>query len=423
MATAMRILYFAQFFNLPDEPGGSRVYQLSRAWVSAGHDVTVVTGTVNDKSRTVAGKYRGRLVTEERVDGIRVLRTWVYSPSRGSYGKRYVNFVSYAASAGLAAALRGGRADLVYATSTPLTAVLPGHWNATARHIPWIFEVRDLWPESAVVAGVLKARSPVAQAADRLARQLYRRAARVVGVTRGIADGLVRQGVPASKVLMIPNGVDDWMVEGLDLLPRPEKSAGASAGDINIVYCGAHGPWNGLGQILDAAALLRDDERVRFTFIGDGEDRRKLEARAVSDGLGRVRFLGTLPKKEAFAHLAAASANIVVTWDHPFQRMVLANKIFDYLAAARPVVVAAEGEMAALVREAGAGLVVPPGRPEELAGAIRRMAAMSGAERDAMGRRGREYILARYRRAELAAELLRVFDQVLVETSGRARLA
>jgi glycosyltransferase involved in cell wall biosynthesis len=216
--------------------------------------------------------------------------------------------------------------------------------------------------------------------------------------------------VPASKVLFVPNGVDDWMVA-----PAPSRAASPS-GDFEVVYCGAHGPWNGLGQILDAAALLAADEHIRFTFIGDGEDRKALEERAVREGLTRVRFLGTLAKKEAFARLTAAAATVVVTWDHPFQRMVLANKIFDYLAASRPVVVAAEGEMAALVREAEAGLVVPPGRPEELAAAIRRLAAMNAAERDAMGRRGRQHILAHYRRTELAGELLRRFDEVL----GRA---
>ncbi len=420
----MRILYFVQYLSLPDEPGGSRPYQFARAWTQAGHQVTIITGNVNYNTLEVRENCRGRLITEEVVDGIRVLRVWVYARTRGSFKKRYLNFLSYAITASIAAFFRGGGADLVYASSTPLTAVVPGYVAARLRRAPFYFEVRDLWPESAIVAGALRPDSPVARGAAWLAGFFYKRAARLPAVTRGIADGLRVHGVPEEKILLIPNGVDDWMAEAAQQPPPPsppQPQQAAARDRFQIVYCGAHGIWNGLSQIIDAAAILRDETGIEFLFVGDGDERAALTDRVRREGLASVRFLGAVPKREAFRRLQSASATIIVTWDHPFQRMVLANKLFDYLAAGHPVIVGADGEMAELVRDAGAGVVVPPNRPDLLAGAIRTVHRMSAAERDRMGEKGRLYILEHYRRADLARKLEQSFARTVAERKGKRR--
>lgn len=402
----MHVVYFVQYFNLPDEPGGSRPYQFAREWTRAGHRVTVVTGAVNHKTLTVPERYRGRLFARETIDGIDVVRVWSYAGIRGSFRKRILNFLSYAAIAALAGAVRVARPDVVYASSTPLFAGIPGLTTAVLRRAPFVFEARDLWPDSAVVAGVLRERALPTRAALWLSHLFYRRARRLVGVTRGICDGMAALCGEPGKVIFVPNGVDDWMLDAGD--PEAEP-----AGDeFRVCYVGAHGRWNGLGQILDAAALLREDPAIAFEFTGDGDDRAHLAARARDEHLARVRFHGAVPKREAFAAIRRAHASIVVTWAHPFQRMVLANKIFDYLAAGRPVIVGAEGEMAALVREAGCGIVVPPENPSALAQAIRELRAMSVAERREMGMAGRRYILARYQRTELATRLLGELEAV-----------
>ncbi len=408
----MHVAYFVQYFNLPHEPGGSRPYQLARALVAAGHRVTVVTGAVNHKTLTVPERYRGRLFVDEEVDGIRLVRAWSYAGIRGSFRRRLLNFLSFAAVASLAGLLSIDRPDVVYASSTPLTVGIPGWLTAALRGRPFVFELRDLWPESAIVAGVLDERSTPTRAASALARFLYRRAALLVGVTRGICDGLVATGVPRGKVLFVPNGVDDWMVEAGDPPPPVPRER------FVVVYCGAHGRWNGLGQVLDAAAILaRRGAAVDFEFIGDGDEKDALAARAADEGLDHVRFRGALPKRDAFEAIRAADASIVVTWDHPFQKMVLANKIFDYLAAGRPVVVGAHGEMADLVREAGAGVVVPPEQPEALADAIAALAAAPVERRVEQGLAGRRYILEHYQRQDLAAGLAGALARVV---EGRA---
>lgn len=402
----MRILYFVQYFNLPDEAGGSRAYQFARTWAAEGHQVTVVTGAVNYKTMSIPEKYRGRLITEETVDRVRLLRVWAYPEVRGSLRKRYINFASYAAMAIIASIFRAGRADIVYASSTPLSVGAPGFFAAWIRRAPFVFEVRDLWPQSAVVAGALRPTAGIVRAAASFARFLYRRASRVIAVTRGIVQGLIHEGVPESKIILAPNGVDDWMLSA-----EPDPTA-AAADCFEIVYAGAHGPWNGLMQILDAAALLRDRRDIRFVFIGDGDQRDALVERARAEGLTNVVFEGTVPKIEAFRRLQAASASIVVAWAHPFQKMILANKIFDYLAAGRPVLVAAHGEMAELVEEAGAGIAVAPERSDLLAEAILRLTAMSPEDRAEMGLRGRRHVIEHYQRPALARMLSAAFLEV-----------
>jgi len=403
----MQILYFAQYFSLPDEPGGSRAYQFARAWVECGHSVTVITGNVNYNTLHVHEGSRGKISFTETIDGVRVIRVWVYSRTRGSIQKRYVNFLSYAVTATLVGLFRGGRADIVYATSTPLTAGIPGYLNALFRRIPFVFEIRDLWPESAVVAGALPAGSFITRFAQSLACFLYARAAHMVAVTQGIVDGLLLHAVPPERVLLAPNGVDDWIVNSQPLPPPSESEA------FRIVYAGAHGMWNGLEQILDAAAILRDQSRIEFLFIGDGERRDALIERAQTEGLDHVRFLGPVPKREAFRLLQEASASIIVTWDHPFQKMILANKLFDYLAAGRPTIVAAVGEMEELVREADAGIVVPPGRPDLLADAILRLARLAPEDRQRLGENGRRYVIKHCQRRHLADRILQVFTDVI----------
>ncbi|UCF69057.1 MAG: glycosyltransferase family 4 protein [Acidobacteriota bacterium] len=410
----MRILYFVQYFNLPNEPGGSRPYQFARHWVRTGHDVTVITGAVNHKTLTVPRRYRGRLIVREQVEGIRVLRVWSYAGIRGSFRKRLINFLTYAVTATLAGWVRGGKPDLIYASSTPLTVGVPGLLVSLIKRAAFVFEVRDLWPQSAVVAGVLRDKALATRLARGLARLLYRQAARVVAVTRGITEGLVDAGVAREKIVLVPNGVDHWMV------PAGELPVAEPAERFRVVYCGAHGRWNGLGQILDAAALVLEREQIEFLFIGDGDERKALQERAAELGLERVRFIGALAKQEAFEQLRAGSAGVIVTWKHPFQRMVLANKLFDYMAAGRPVIVGAEGEMAEIVREAGCGIVVAPEDPPALADAIVRLAELPADERERLGRRARRFIIERYQRADLAWKLLDEFGALTGKSPGRS---
>jgi glycosyltransferase involved in cell wall biosynthesis len=245
----------------------------------------------------------------------------------------------------------------------------------------------------------------------------YRQARRIVAVTRGIGEGIEARGLPPDKVVFVPNGVDDILVEQGAEATR--AAAGVANGRFLCIYVGALGIWNGNETILDAADRLKDRKEFHFLFVGDGDQRPELERRARAAGLSSVRFVGALPKREAVRRLLEADLCLVCTWDHPFHRMVLANKIFDYLSAARPVVAAAEGEMAELIAEAGAGESVPPGDGAAMARAIAALSALPAEERRAMGQRGREYVLRNYRRRDLARRAETVMRDVLEEEGHR----
>ena len=394
----MHILYVVQYFNLPDEPGGGRAYHFARHWVRSGHRVTVLTGTVNHKTASVPEKYRGRLFTHETVEGIDLVRCASTIGGR-SFASRVASFVSYGVLACWAALYRVESPDVAYASSTPLTVGFPGWLAAVRWRCPFLFEVRDLWPESAVVAGYL--RNPLlVRLAEALERFLYARAARVIAVTRGIERGVLARGVPPAKVLFVPNGVDDILVDAAEL-------PASTSPTFRCIYVGALGAWNGNETMIEAMALLQDRPDVELVIVGDGNHRKVLEEQCRANGLRTVRFLGALPKRQAVEQLRDADLCLVCTWNHPFHRMVLANKIFDYLAAGKPVVAAAAGEMADLLATSGAGIAVEPGDAPAMADAIRRIASMGRAERQAMGARGRAHVLAHYSRRDLAERVER----------------
>jgi glycosyltransferase involved in cell wall biosynthesis len=226
-------------------------------------------------------------------------------------------------------------------------------------------------------------------------RLLYRRAARIVALTRGIESGIVKTGVRPEKVLFVPNGVDDIL--GADSQPTP----GSGNGVFRVVYVGALGRWNGNETLVDAATLLKDDAGIEFVMVGDGDQRVALEQRARAGG--RAHALPGGPPQGAGRGRDPRSGRLRhLHLDHPFHSMVLANKIFDYLGAGKPVLAAARGEMEQLLAEARAGRSVPPGDPSALAALVREMRDLPVTERQAMGRRGREHVLAHYRRSDLA---------------------
>jgi glycosyltransferase involved in cell wall biosynthesis len=327
-----------------------------------------------------------------------------YNSIRGSFGKRVVNFLSFAWQA----TVRGVRiadVDLVYASSTPLTTGLAGWAVSCLKRRPFFFEVRDLWPESAVVAGVLTNRG-VIRVAEFFERLFYRSATKVVAVTEGIRAGVIRKGKSPDDVLFVPNGMDDWMI---DVTTTPPSDLPFNPREHFIcAYVGAHGRWNRLETLLEAAARLRGS-RIRFLFVGDGDYKAELKRYADQLGLDNVAFHDPVAKKEIFDYLAQAHVASICTWDHEFQRMVLANKVFDYMAAACPIVGAARGETADLIERADCGWVVEPERPADLAALLERVSQLPPAEIRSKGVNGKTYVRRHYLRSSLADRLQETF--------------
>jgi glycosyltransferase involved in cell wall biosynthesis len=332
-------------------------------------------------------------VIAESLDGVRFRWFWAAPYERNDW-RRGWNWLSFSRSV-LRWDPEGRRPDVVIGSSPHLFAALAGERLAQRLGVPFVLEVRDLWPESMLAAGGRK--GPAYYVFERIARYLYRRAARVVCLAQGTVSHLERLGVPASKLVYVPNGVD---ADAFPPVERPERDT------FTLVYAGAHGPANGLDVVLDAAERLRGDPHVRFLLVGDGPAKAGLVEDAARRGLSNVEFRDPVPKLKMPEVLAGADAGLMVLRDTPlFAFGVSPNKLFDYFGAALPVVCNVPGEVAGMVRAAGAGEQAEPGSAESLADAVRRLAARAADERAAMGRAAREWVTREHGRPVLADRL------------------
>ena len=267
----MKVLYVSQYFVSAEQAGGVRHWQHTRALAAAGHDVSVVTSYVQHKTRSVPERYAGHKVVREAEDGLDMWRVY----STPGYGRdlrsRVSNYTSFAWWAGVAMA-RIGRPDVVVASSPSLPAAAVAAAFAAVRRVPFVLEVRDLWPDSAIAMGLVNDRATIA-VARRLERFCYRRATRIVALTEGIRDGMIELGVPAGKITLITNGVD---LDPTGAIPAPLATPVADNA-IVAMYVGAHGTYSSLDTVLQAADLLRDRPDIQVLLVGDGDQKARLQ--------------------------------------------------------------------------------------------------------------------------------------------------
>ncbi len=401
----MRVVYVSQYFVRGDQPGGVRHWHHTRALAARGHDVHVVTSFVQHKERTVPEAYRGRRVVREHEDGLTMWRTY----STPGYGRdlrsRLANYLSFAWWATVAA-VRAPRPTVVVASSPSLPAATGAAVVAFAKRVPFVLEVRDLWPESAIAMGLVKKGSVFARVASALERFCYRRAKHVIALTEGIRDGVIAKGVPANRVTVITNGVD----------PAPE-TASAPAFPIPddvvcAMYVGAHGTYSSLETVLQAADIMRDDPRVRFVLVGGGDQKPRLQEMAAELDLPNVVFVDPVPKTDVPAWLERADICLLPYQDRELFAGALPNKTFDYMGAGRPIVAAVPpGELSRLMHRAGCGVAIAPEDPAGMAATIGELAADPEIRRE-LGDAGRRYVGEHYNRSVLAGRFTEIVERV-----------
>jgi glycosyltransferase involved in cell wall biosynthesis len=403
----LRLLYFHQHFATPQGSSGTRSYEFARALIARGHQVTMICGAhklsgLDLPYDEAKGWHRGN------VDGIDVISLPLAYSNRDSLVRRGLAYVRFALrSVRLALTLD---CDLVFATSTPITAVIPGLAAKWFRGKPFVFEVRDLWPELPRALGL---RNPFVLGGMSLLEFLgYRSADACIGLSPGIVDGIRARADERLPVAMIPNGCD------LEVF-HPSKRAkltlpGIGPDDFVAGFTGAHGVANGLDALLAVAEELkrRGDTRVRLAFIGDGKEKERLAAKATELGLTNCLFFPPVPKSELGAITASLDCGLMVLKDIPaFYRGTSPNKFFDYLAAGIPVVNNYPGWLAGLIEENCCGIVVPPGEPIAFADALQRLAA-DPAGRRAMGAAARDLGEKEFARPLLAAQFVTTLETV-----------
>jgi len=407
----MRILYLSQYF-LP-EMGATqiRAYEMASNWVRLGHQVTMISEVPNHPAGIIAPAYRGKVYKIDDLDGIETIRVWVKTTPRKNFFNRIIFYFSFMVNAVLAGLFLARRSyDLIYASSPPLFVGGAALALSSLRHLPLVFEVRDLWPESAVALGELS--NPWAiSLANRLENACYRRAKKIVVVTQGIQNRLLGRGVPSEKICLIPNGAN------IDLFNyNPEDRVRIRykmgwEGKFVAIYAGILGIAQGLESVVETARLLRDREDIQIVLIGDGPAKDDLLKVISEFGLANVSLLPEQPRGQIPAFLSASDIALIPLRDVDIFKGALPSKLFDAWACQRPVLLSVDGEARSLMEQAGGGIFVPPEDSVQMASAILQLKSQPEL-REEMGKRGREITIDHYSRKTQAENLAKILTSI-----------
>jgi len=361
----MKLLFLTDNFVPEQNASARRSYEHCRNWVNQGVQVTVISTVPNFPLGKPQPPYRNRLYARERIDGIEVVRVWSFLAPNSGVILRGLDFASFALTGFLAGLAQD--ADVIVATSPQLLTAVCGHFLARIKRRPWVFEVRDLWPESITAVGAMK-EGVVMRLLRRLERKLYDSAERIVTVTEPMRTRLIERGVPEEKVGVVPNGADLTR-----LLPRLRSAALAAAleleGKFVVGYVGTHGFAQGLEVVIKSAALI-GESNIHFLFVGEGARREFLVELAAQLKLQNVTFVRGVPSETAVEYLALADAIVVPLKNSALFDGALPSKIFEAAAMEKPLLLSAKGLSADVVRKYHAGIVVEPENPQALASAV-----------------------------------------------------
>jgi colanic acid biosynthesis glycosyl transferase WcaI len=390
----LHVLFITHYFHPEVGAPQTRILDLALGLSRRGHSVTILTGFPNYPDGVIQPPYRGKLFQIERLGPLRVVRTAVYAAPNRGVARRLLNHASFALSS-IPGALLAGRADAVIVETPPLFTAVAGVVVSRLKRGRLLLNVADLWPDAAVELGALRHRGVIA-GARALERFAYRHAQLIAVPTPGLERVLLQRGYAAERVVVVPHGVD---VDRFPLEPRAQPVSR------RIVYCGTIGMGHATRTLIEAARILEHaGGGYEFLIVGDGAERGELEARARQWGLRSVTFAGRLPRAELPRLLSSAHAGVATQRDLPLLADALSTKVLEYMAAARPVVAAASGWTAEVIRRAGAGIVCPPEDAAALAEAIAAVGRDPDRARE-MGLSGRRYVEANLTRA-IAVERL-----------------
>ena len=392
----MRITFFCQYY--PPEMGApaARTAEHAQHWAAAGHEVTVVTGMPNHPTGVIHPDYRGAWLRREKVAGVELLRTWIYVTPNKGFAKRVLNFLSFFVSSLLLGGLLTRRPDVVVGTSPQFFCAAAAYCLSVLNRAPFVFEVRDIWPQSAIELGVLRNRYVIA-ALEALELFLYRRAALIVPVAEATLPYLLAKGIPAEKVVTIPNGVDAGYLATPSLLPADLRAELGLSDQFIVSYIGTHGMSHALEVVLEAATELPD---IHFLFVGEGAEKAKLKAQAAH--LTNVTFIDQQPRDRLLAFYRASDVSLVPLKRLPLFQKVLPSKLFELMGNGCPLICSVAGEAAQLVERAGGGLCIEPENVFELVAAIKCLRD-DAVLRQQLSERGRAFVLTHYLRETLAA--------------------
>lgn len=395
----------------------ARAAELAHHWSRVGHDVSILTGFPNHPTGVVPPEWRSRLrrlTIREQVCEVDVFRTWLWAlPNRKSH-ERMRNYASFC----LSAALRGmtvPRSDVIIATSPQLLVGLAGWWIAFSRQIPFVFEVRDLWPESLTAVGIGSQDSLLHHALAGIAGFLYEHADRIVGVTPAFKDRLIEDwNVPPEKISIVENGVETELFAPVSdrRISELRKELNAE-GKFIVSYIGTMGNAHGLETLLESASQLQDHcPQVLFLLIGEGAEKQRIKTLAESRDLRNCLFLDQQPREIIPDFISASDTCLVLLKKTDVFKTVIPTKMLEFMSCARPVILGVDGQARQIVEADGAGIAIEPENSAALTGAIQWLLSHRELGR-AMGQKGRQYIVRNFSRASTAKKYITVLEKLV----------
>jgi colanic acid biosynthesis glycosyl transferase WcaI len=410
----MKVLLVSQYYAPEIGATQNRMAAFVRALLDRGHEVDVLTEVPNHPAGVIPPAYHDRWFYLEGTAPARVARVWVATSPRKTFATRLAFYGSFALMAMLAGARLAKRYDVVAATSPPLPAAAAGLALSRWKRAPFVLDIRDIWPGAARALGELS--NPAAYwAAERLEVALYRRAARVVATTQGFREHIAVKAGAGARIEVVANGtrLDLFTPDAID---RELPARLGVRAPFVAAYVGLHGIAQDLDTVLRAAERFREGE-VTFLLVGDGPEKARLMREAAERRLSNVVFAPAVSPETCAPYLNAAHAMIVPLAANPVFQTFVPSKMFDAMACARPVLLAVDGEARTILERAGAGEFVPPGDPEALAAAIRRLSADPARARE-IGLRGRAFVEQHYSRAAQAERFAAILEEAAAERRG-----
>jgi len=419
----MKILYASQYY--PPEMGApaARVSELSRHWVKLGHQVSVLTGFPNHLTGVVPPEYREkfrRLIYREWVDGIHVVRTWLLPLANRRSHERVLNYSSFCLSSSLRGSFLSGH-DVVIATSPQLLVGVTGWWLSKVKGIPFVLEIRDLWPESITASGVGNDTSVLARFLSSLSGFLYRTCDHLVVVTPAFKNDIINKyGIPPEKISVVENGVEPGLFTPGGCSDKVKSELGVS-GRFVVSHIGTMGLAHGLRTMVEAAARLqRDYPDIQFLLVGEGADKEALSKIALSRGLANIRFLPKQPREKMPDIIRASEVCLVLLKKAEVFKTVIPTKMLEFMACGRPIILGVDGQARQVMEEAEAGIFVEPEDPNALVQAVTQLYHNSDLRRT-LGRNGRHFIVKHLSRKKMAEQYISVLEEVILKWKKKSR--
>lgn len=406
----MKINLICQYY--PPEIGApqARLSEMAEEWVKQGHDVIVLTGFPNHPTGVIPPEYRRKIFMQEYSNGIRIWRHWLYAtPNEGFFKKTFSHF-SFMVSLIFLSSLRGERPDILIVSSPNFFSVISTYLISRVRGVPYIFEVRDLWPGIFIELGVLKNRYLI-RLLEIIELFLYRKASAVVPLTNGFAENIIKRGIPANKIEVITNGVDIDIYKPGSGETYLRNKIGLSEDKFIILYIGAHGISHGLTSVLDAAESLKEEQDIHFLFVGEGAEKSNLLNLAKNKKLKNVTFLAGQSREKVIDLYHLADVCLAPLRDVLGLNTFIPSKIFEIMGCGKPIIASLRGESADILTRSGVALVIPPENPAELIKAIK-ILKNNPEMRQRMGQAGRTFVEKNYDRKVLAKKYLGLLEKV-----------